>query len=108
MKYIVVFITAGSEAEAARIAKGLVIKKLAACVSIVRGIRSIYSWKGRLEDSRECLLVAKTTEGLFGELEKSVKRMHSYECPEIIAITVKAGNRGYLDWIDDSVKMRRR
>jgi len=104
LKYIAVFITAGSEAEAARIAKGLVAGKLAACVSIIRGIRSVYSWKGKLEDSRECLLVAKTAEGLFSELERSVKRMHSYECPEIIAIPVKAGSRDYLKWIGSSVK----
>ncbi len=104
MKYVVVFITAGSEAEAAKIAKGLVVKKLAACVNIIRDIRSIYSWKGKLEDSEECLLVAKTTEGLFGKLERSVKRMHSYECPEIIAIPVKAGSREYLKWLGESVK----
>jgi len=104
LKYVAVFITAGSEAEAARIARGLVVKKLAACVNIIRDIRSIYSWKGKLEDSKECLLVAKTTEGLFCKLERSVKRMHSYECPEIIAIPVKAGSREYLEWIGGSVK----
>ncbi|MFA5164358.1 MAG: divalent-cation tolerance protein CutA [Candidatus Omnitrophota bacterium] len=104
MKYIAVFITAGSEVEAVKIAKCLVVNKLAACVNIIRNIRSVYSWKGKLEDSTECLLVAKTTEGLFGKLERSVKRMHSYECPEIIAIPLKAGNREYLDWIGGSVK----
>ncbi|MDD5270139.1 MAG: divalent-cation tolerance protein CutA [Candidatus Omnitrophica bacterium] len=104
MRYVAVFITAGSKTEAARIARGLVVKKLAACVNIVRDIRSVYSWKGKLEDSRECLLIAKTTEGLFDKLERSVKRMHSYECPEIIAIPVKAGSREYLEWIGRSVK----
>ncbi len=104
MKYIAVFITTGSEAEAVRIARVLVVKKLAACVNIVRDIRSVYSWKGKLEDSRECLLIAKTTEGLFGKIERSVKRIHSYECPEIIAVPVKAGSREYLEWIGKSVK----
>ena len=104
MKYIAVFITTGSEREAVRIARGLVKEKLAACVSIVRPVRSVYRWKGRIEDSRECLLIAKTKQGLFCALEGSVKRMHSYECPEIIAIPVNSGSKGYLSWISDSTK----
>jgi periplasmic divalent cation tolerance protein len=104
LRYVVVFITAGSESEAVKIARGLVGKKLAACVNIVRRIRSIYAWKGKIEDSTECLLIAKTTGDLFGKLEKFVRHMHSYECPEIIAIPVKAGSRGYLKWIGESVK----
>ncbi len=104
MKYIAVFITTGSEAEAGKIAGSLVDKRLAACVSLVRCVRSVYSWKGKTEDSEECLLIAKTKESLFVELEKCVKLMHSYECPEIIAIPVKAGSKGYLSWISKSTK----
>ncbi|MFA6355816.1 MAG: divalent-cation tolerance protein CutA [Candidatus Omnitrophota bacterium] len=104
MKYIAVFITTGSEAEAAKIARSLVKAELAACVSIIRQVRSVYRWKGKVEDSGECLLIAKTKRGLFGALERSVRRMHSYECPEIIAIPVNSGSKGYLSWISDSTK----
>jgi periplasmic divalent cation tolerance protein len=104
LKYIAVLITTGSGAEAAKIARSLVEDKLAACVSIMRPVMSVYRWKGKVEDSRECLLIAKTKQGLFGALERSVKRMHSYECPEIIAIPVNSGSKGYLRWISDSTK----
>ena len=76
MKKIAVLITAGSKKEAGAIARELVKKKLAACVNIIPSVNSIYTWKGRIEESRECLLIAKTRESLFPRVEKAVKGLH--------------------------------
>jgi len=105
MDYIIVFITTASLKEAKGIASYLVDKKLVACVNIINNIRSIYLWKGKVEDSKECLLIAKSKRRLFVRLKKEVKKIHSYDVPEIIATKITAGNKSYLKWIDESVKV---
>ena len=102
MKDIVIFITAGSRAEARKIAKCLVGRRLAACVNIVPDIESVYTWKGKTETAREVLLIAKSKKRLFARIEKAVKGLHSYECPEIIALSIVDGSRDYLKWIEES------
>lgn len=97
-----IFITASSKEEARKIARALVVKRLAACVNIITEIESIYTWKKKIEESKEALLVVKTKATLFGKVEKEVKRLHSYECPEIIAFPISKGNRDYLRWIEES------
>ncbi len=104
MNYLVVFITAANKAEAQKIAKGLVAKKLVACVNIVPNIESVFSWKGKLEVEKEVLLIAKTKAGLFPELEKAIKKLHSYECPEIIGFPITKGNRDYLKWVNSTCR----
>lgn len=99
----VVFITASSEDEARKIATSLVEENLAACVSIVPKILSIYRWEGKVVEEEELLLIAKTSEEKFAALSQSVKKLHSYETPEIIAIAVADGLKTYLDWIDESL-----
>ena len=101
MENIVVFITAPDEEMAARIAKALVGETLAACVNIVRGVRSIYSWQGNIEDEAEVLLIAKTKKSLFEKLSRRVKELHSYQTPEIIALPITAGLPEYIDWLND-------
>ncbi|MDA8092201.1 MAG: divalent-cation tolerance protein CutA [Nitrospiraceae bacterium] len=101
MENIVVFITAPDEEMAARIAKALVGETLAACVNIVRGVRSIYSWQGNIEDEAEVLLIAKTKKSLFEKLSRRVKDLHSYQTPEIIALPITAGVPEYIDWLND-------
>jgi len=101
MPNIVVFITASSEDEAAKIARALVQERLAACVNIIKGVRSIYSWQGKVEDSAEALMVAKTKKALFKRLEKRVKELHSYTVPEVIAVPVADGSGDYLKWLDE-------
>jgi periplasmic divalent cation tolerance protein len=101
---IVVLITAPSEEEALKIATALVDEKLAACVNIVPGLRSIYRWEGKLCDEREVLLIAKTKSSVFGKLQERVRSLHPYTTPEIIAIPVTAGFEGYLKWVDEGVE----
>lgn len=101
---MVVLVTVPKEEEAVKIAKTIVEEKLAGCVNIVRGVRSIYSWQGKIEDDSELLMVIKTKATVFKELETRVKELHSYTVPEIIGIELKEGYRGYLDWLDEVVK----
>ena len=95
--------TAGSEEEARKIAQHLVEHKLAACVNIVPQIESIYRWQGKVESSREWLLVIKTTAARFADVQKAIRELHSYDLPECIAIAIDDGSADYLQWIGDSV-----
>lgn len=104
MEEIVVYITAPNEEEAAVIAKTLVGEKLAACVNIVKGLRSIYRWKDAIEDDTEVLMIAKTQKGLFGSLSAKVRELHSYTVPEIIALPIIEGSEDYLKWLNTSVR----
>ena len=97
---VVVLCTCGSPEEAEKIARELVSQRLAACVSIVAGVRSLYQWKGAVEDSQETLLVIKSTRDLFPRLKTELSRLHSYEVPEIIALPVVDGADPYLAWMD--------
>jgi periplasmic divalent cation tolerance protein len=103
-KEIVVFITASGEDEAARIAKTLVESRLAACVNIIKNVRSIYRWKGNIEDDPEVLMVVKTRKVHFDVLKRKVKELHSYEVPECIALPVVAGSEDYLKWLNESTE----
>lgn len=101
MNEIVVFITASGEDEAVKIARSLVEARLAGCVNIIKNIRSVYRWEETVEDEPEVLMVAKTRETLFHELMKTVKELHSYTVPEIIALPIVDGSEDYLKWLRD-------
>jgi len=98
---VVVYITASGEDEAARIAKTLVEAKLAACVNIVKNVRSIYSWQGKIEDEPEALMIVKTQRKHFKALSAKVKELHSYSVPEIIALPIVEGSEDYLKWLKE-------
>jgi periplasmic divalent cation tolerance protein len=101
----VVLVTCGSMKEARRIARAVVGKTLAACVNIGTGpVESVYWWKGRVETAKEFLLVMKTTVSRLGDLEKEVKRLHSYDVPEFVVLEVAAGSKEYLKWVEQSVE----
>jgi periplasmic divalent cation tolerance protein len=101
MDYIVVFITASNEDEAANISRSLVEERLAGCVNIVRGIRSIYSWQGKVEDESEVLMIAKTRRELYEPLSRKVMELHSYSVPEVIAFPIIEGSNDYLSWLKE-------
>ena len=97
---IIVLITVGSEKEAHRIAESLVKGKKAACVNIMPRVDSFFWWEGKIDSARESLLLVKTKASLFPEIVELVKRTHSYEVPEIIALPIIAGSEDYLKWLD--------
>jgi periplasmic divalent cation tolerance protein len=97
---IIVLITTSSEEEAHKIAELLVNDKKAACVNIVPRVDSVFRWEGKLDSARESLLMVKTKASLFPEIVELVKRTHSYEVPEIIALPIIAGSEDYLKWLD--------
>jgi periplasmic divalent cation tolerance protein len=101
-KNIIIFVTVGSQSEAAEIAHYLVEKRLAACVGIVKQ-NSIYRWEGKVTEEKENLLIIKTIEDQFLPLQKAILDKHSYEVPEIISINITDGYQKYLEWLADSV-----
>jgi periplasmic divalent cation tolerance protein len=100
---IVALCTCASAKEGETIARRLVEKRLAACVNLLPGARSIYHWKGAVEESDEVLLVIKSSRALFNELRAELERVHSYEVPELIALPIVDGSEQYLDWLDHAL-----
>ena len=100
---LVVFITAGSREAASQIAEKLVDEKLAACVNIIPQIESIYRWEGKICRDSEQLLVAKTEQAYYERLEAAVRAIHSYDTPEIIALSITRGSAPYLKWLSESL-----
>ena len=103
-EFVVVYVTVGSAEEGERISRALVEERLAACVNRVGGIRSVYRWQGRVEESGEELLIIKTRKDLFDRLKKRVQALHSYEVPEIIVLPILAGNQSYLKWLAEQLE----
>ncbi len=97
---IVVLSTFASAEEARRVARALVEKRLAACVNVIPGVRSVYRWKDAIEDEEEVLLVIKSSRVLLQELTDEIERLHSYEVPEVIALQVVDGAERYLAWMN--------
>jgi periplasmic divalent cation tolerance protein len=98
--YSVVFMTASSHEEAENIAENLVSHKLAACVNILPNMKSFYWWDDKVCKDDELLLVAKIKTSLFKDLEKAVKKLHSYDVPEIILLPIENGSNAYLQWME--------
>ena len=102
--YMVVLITAGSVEEARLIADGLLEQRKAACVNIVPGVSSLFWWQRKLEQESESLLIVKTEKSCLSELINLVRRLHSYEVPEVIALPVVGGNPDYLEWLEGELR----
>jgi periplasmic divalent cation tolerance protein len=100
---IIVFVTCESKEQAEKIAHTVVTDKLAACVNVLPGIRSCYVWEKKLTWSDEVLLLIKTTQGRFTQLEDRIRKLHSYELPEIVSVIIEDASQKYLDWIDTGV-----
>lgn len=101
--HVLVLITAADNEEARLIAKVLLDQKKAACVSIMDGMNSSYWWKGAIENATESLLMVKTQAGLLGEVVETVREIHSYDNPEVIAVPVIGGSESYFEWLDESL-----
>ena len=99
---LIVFVTAPNSEEARRIANALVSEQLAACVNIVPSIESIYRWEGRVTSDSEALMIIKTTNDRYVDVERRVKELHTYTTPEIVAIPIEQGSKEYLDWLRKS------
>ena len=99
MKTFVVISTAGSEQEGWKIAKELVESDLAACVNVIPGINSFFHWQGKLCREPEVILIIKTMQRKFKKIINEIKRIHSYEVPEIISLRVDGGEKNYLGWV---------
>lgn len=102
--HIVIFITCANNKEAGVIADALIKNKAAACVNVVGRVESVFWWEGRVDRSREVLLVVKSSKSKWNKIIKIVRSLHSYKVPEIIALPVIAGHKPYLEWIDDSLR----
>ena len=101
MKANLVYITASSEKEAYTIGRALVSERLAASVNIIRSVRSLYWWEGKIQDEQEVVIVAKTGAALVERLTEKVLSLHSYVCPCVVSIPILKGHQAFLDWIEE-------
>lgn len=100
-KYIQVITTVSKKTDAEKIGKRLIDKRLAACVQIAGPVKSIYRWKSKIETAKEFMCIIKTRKIFYKKVEKAIKKIHPYEIPEIIAMSIAEGSRGYLKWLSD-------
>ena len=99
-EYTIIISTCPDKIEADKISEALVEKKIAACVQISE-IKSIYSWRGKIESGQEFRLDIKTRAALFDKAEAVIKELSSYDTPEIVSVPIVRGSRKYLGWIDE-------
>lgn len=100
-RYLAVFVTAGSEEEALALARAVVEEGLAACVNVVGGCKSVYRWKGGVEEDDEVLMLAKTTRERFEAFAERVVALHSYDTPEVISVPLSEISEGYRRFLDE-------
>ena len=100
---IVVLVTGSNARECTRIARSLLDKRLIACANLIPQVRSLYHWKGKIADEKECLMLLKSSRELFAALQSEVEKLHSYSVPEVIALPIIDGASNYLNWIGESV-----
>ena len=104
--YLQVTVAVGAREEAELIATALVERRLAGCVQIVGPVRSVYRWQGSIEQGDEWLCLAKSTRAAYEEVEATIRELHSYECPEVIATPIVAGSAAYLAWLGEACEKR--
>ena len=102
-RIVVVLVTCPTPAVGRRLARELVRLRLAACVNVLPGVESVFRWRGKLDTSREALLLIKTTRARLTQLTRAVIALHPYDLPEVIALPVAGGHRPYLHWVASSV-----
>ena len=102
-KFTVVLVTAPDLKTGRKLARAALAARLVACANIMPRIESHYWWQGKLESSREVLLVMKTTTTRLATLEELIVAQHPYDTPEFIVLPITRGNQRYLAWLEDSV-----
>ena len=100
--FIIVHVTVPSKEVATKIAQTLLDKRLAACVNVMPGILSFYTWNGKINEDSELLLEIKTKTKLFDSLSKLVQTIHPYDVPEVIAIPMERASKTYTAWLKES------
>ena len=101
---LILVCTCPDAATARRLAGGLLERKLAACVNILPEIRSMYRWQGELHDDSEALMVVKTVQSAYAEVEAWLLQHHPYDVPEVLAVQVQAGSAAYLEWVQNEIE----
>lgn len=96
----VVLITAPDADTGTRLARALVEERLAACVNLLPGVRSIYRYQGEVHDDAEVLLVVKTVRDRLAPLARRVNALHPYDLPEVLALPASGGSGAYLEWVE--------
>ncbi len=102
--YVVVLVTVPDVETGVKIARELVSSRLVACVNVVKDVRSIFFWEGKVDEASEALLIIKTRLDKMDEVVRRVKELHPYQVPEIIALPIVYGLESYLKWIDEVVQ----
>jgi len=102
--YMVVLVTTGNRREAEKIACHLLEEKLIACANITGPVSSVFKWAGKVERAEEYIFLMKSRLDLFEELSETVKALHSYEVPEIIALPIVNGSSTYIEWLDSCLR----
>jgi periplasmic divalent cation tolerance protein len=102
--YIIVLVTTASKQEAEKIAEQVLKERLIACANIIGPVSSLFHWSGKTEKAEEYLVLMKSRKDLFEKLAKTVKALHSYEVPEILALPIVVGSKAYLDWLNNCLK----
>jgi periplasmic divalent cation tolerance protein len=103
---ITVYMTAGDEDEARRIASALIESRLAACVNILGSVQSMFYWDG-VQRETEVALLAKASRADFEAINEKVRAVHSYDCPCVVAWPIAAGDGEFIQWIYDETRGRR-
>jgi periplasmic divalent cation tolerance protein len=97
-------VTTASKEEAETIAQQLLEARLIACANIIGPVQSRFHWSGKIDKAEEYLILMKSRKTLFEKLSETVKALHSYEVPEILAVPVVDGSKAYMDWLDNCLR----
>jgi len=101
--YIIIITTTKTKKDMEKISNVLLKEKLSPCIQIFGPIISNYWWKGKLETTKEWFCFIKSKKEFYKKIEKVIKRHHPYKIPEIIAIPICNGNKGYLNWLKNEL-----
>lgn len=107
MAMLIVLTTTSNEEEAGRLAHAIIESKLAACVQVLPKMMSVYLWEGKVQSEPEHLLLIKTLDEKFDDLSEFIRKNHSYEVPEIVAIDAEEVSDDYLGWVCDATGQNR-